>query len=81
VGHLFSRDQYKPKSNLTINYGLRYEYPSAIYQERADAVNFIPGVGPVLLGTNQLLSIDPTKVGAASFAFLEFASQSRQQRQ
>jgi hypothetical protein len=60
------QDQYKAKDNLTINYGVRYEFPSAIYQTRKDAVNFIPGVGPVLLGTNQLLSIDPTKAGAAS---------------
>ena len=66
---LYFQDQYKPKDNLTLNYGIRYEYPSAIYQERNQAVNFIPGVGPVLLGTNQLLSIDPTKVGAASFLY------------
>ena len=66
---IYFQDQYKPKANLTLNYGLRYEYPSAIYQERNQAVNFIPGVGPVLLGTNQLLSIDPTKVGAASFVY------------
>jgi hypothetical protein len=66
---IYWQDQYKPIANLTLNYGLRYEYPSAIYQERNQAVNFIPGVGPVLLGTNQLLSIDPTKVGAASFVY------------
>jgi hypothetical protein len=63
---LYWQDQYKPKDNLTINFGIRYEYPSAIYQTRKDATNFIPGVGPVLLGTNQLLTIDPTKVGPAS---------------
>jgi Carboxypeptidase regulatory-like domain len=63
---VYWQDQYKPKDNLTINYGVRYEYPSAIYQTRNDAVNFIPGVGPVLLGSNQLLTIDPTKVGYAS---------------
>jgi hypothetical protein len=60
------QDQYKPKENLTINFGVRYEYPSAIYQTRRDATNFLPGVGPVLLGTNQLLTIDPTRVGPAS---------------
>jgi hypothetical protein len=32
-------------------------------------VNFLPGIGPVLLGTNQLLTIDLTKVGAAAFGY------------
>lgn len=68
---LYWQDQYKPKDNVTINYGLRYEYPSAIYQTRKDAVNFVPGVGPVLLGTNQLLTVDPAKVGPASLGFAQ----------
>jgi hypothetical protein len=66
---LFLQDQWKVKDNLTINYGIRYEYPSAIYQTRKDAVNFFPGVGPVLLGTNQLLSIDPTKTGYSALTY------------
>ena len=68
---LYWQDQYKAKENLTINYGVRYEYPSAIYQTRRDATNFIPGVGPVLLGSNQLLAIDPTKVGPASLSLTQ----------
>ena len=63
---LFIQDQFKVKSNLTINYGMRYEYPTAIHQVRNAAVNFIPNVGPVLLGTGQLLSIDYTKAGPSS---------------
>jgi hypothetical protein len=63
---IYWQDQYKAKDNLTINYGIRYEYPSAIYQTRKDAVNFYPGVGPVLHGTNQLLSINPAATGPAS---------------
>jgi carboxypeptidase family protein/TonB-dependent receptor-like protein len=63
---VYIQDQYKARDNLTINYGLRYEYPSAIYQTRNDAVNFYPGVGPVLLGTNQLLTINPALDGPAS---------------
>ena len=60
---MYLQDQYKPKSNITINYGIRYEYPTAIHQVRNAAVNFIPNVGPVLLGTGQLLTIDPAKSG------------------
>ncbi len=66
---LYWQDTYKVKDNFTVNYGVRYEYPSAIYQTRQGATNFIPGVGPVLLGTNQLLAIDPNKKGPASFFF------------
>jgi len=63
---VYFQDQYKIKDNLTLNYGIRYEYPSDIYQTRNDAVNFIPGVGPVLLGTSQLLSINPNGVGPSA---------------
>jgi hypothetical protein len=63
---LYWQDTYKVKDNFTLNYGVRYEYPSAIYQTRDQATNFIPGVGPVLLGTNQLLTIDLTKKGPSS---------------
>ena len=66
---LYWQDQYKPMPNLTINYGIRYEYPSAIYQTRRDATNFIPGVGPVLLDSNQLLTIDPNKLGYTALGF------------
>ncbi len=64
---LYLQDTWKAKDNLTINYGIRYEYPSAIAQTRALATNVVPGVGPVLLGSNQLLTIDTTKSGPASF--------------
>src|SRR5229473_518036 len=50
---LYWQDTYKVKDNFTLNYGVRYEYPSAIHQVRNQATNFIPGVGPVLLGSNK----------------------------
>jgi len=68
---LYWQDTYKLKDNLTLSYGVRYEYPSAIHQVRNQATNFIPGVGPVLLGTNQVLSIDTTKSGPSSFFFTQ----------
>ena len=66
---LYWQDTYKVKDNFTLNYGIRYEYPSAIHQVRNQATNFIPGVGPVLLGSDKVLAIDTTKSGPASFFF------------
>jgi hypothetical protein len=63
---VYWQDQYKIKDNVTLNYGIRYEYPAAVYQTRNQAVNFIPGVGPVLLGTNEVLSINTALDGPAS---------------
>jgi hypothetical protein len=65
---MYWQDTYRVRDNFTINYGVRYEYPSAIYQTRMDATNFIPGVGPVLLGANQVVTIDPTKTGPGSLS-------------
>src|SRR6266478_4359742 len=65
------QDTYKVKDNFTLNYGVRYEYPSAIHQVRNQATNFIPGVGPVLLGSNKVLAIDTTKSGPGSLFFAQ----------
>ena len=67
----YLQDQYKVKENLTLNYGIRYEYPSAIYEIRNHGTNFIPGIGPIVLGSNQIVDIDPTKKGPASIFFRE----------
>lgn len=71
---LYLQDQYKIKENLTLNYGLRYEYPSAIREIRNNATNFIPGVGPVVFGSNRVLTIDPTKRGPSSIYFTQAQS-------
>jgi len=68
---LYWQDTYKVKDNFTLNYGIRYEYPSAIHQVRDQATNFIPGVGPVLLGSNKVLAIDTTKKGPDSLFFTQ----------
>jgi len=66
---VYWQDQFKVRENLTLNYGLRYEYPSAIYEIRNHGTNFVPGVGPVVFGSNQVLDIDPTKKGPESIIF------------
>ncbi|MBI1789652.1 MAG: TonB-dependent receptor [Acidobacteria bacterium] len=65
----FWQDQFKIKENLTLNFGVRYEYPSAIVETRDHATNFIPGFGPVLFSANQVLDLDPARRGPASIVY------------
>src|SRR5439155_2291498 len=62
-------DDIKVKPNLTVNVGLRYEAPGVATEKRLKGVNFVPGIGAVLDGTNQILDIDPTKTGFNAFVY------------
>src|SRR4030095_6524019 len=66
---LYWQDQWKARENFTFNYGIRYEYPSAVYETRNHGANFVPGVGMVLLNSNRLLDLDPTKKGRDALVF------------
>lgn len=63
----YVQDEFKVMPNLTLSAGLRWELPSVATEKRNKGTNFIDGVGPVLLGTNTLLTLDPTKKGYAAF--------------
>jgi hypothetical protein len=60
------QDEFKVRPNLTLNFGVRYEYPSSVAENREHATNFVPGFGPVVVGSNQLLSINPALTGPSS---------------
>jgi len=62
----FFQDQFKLSDNLTINYGVRYDFPSTLAERYDRAVNFLPGIGPVIVGTNSLVQISPTVPGPSA---------------
>jgi hypothetical protein len=62
----YAQDDIKVKPNFTVSVGLRYEMPSVLTEKRDKGTNFIPGVGPVLLGTDEVLGINTALVGPGS---------------
>ncbi len=56
-------DSINVKSNLTVNLGLRYELPGTLHEIHNRGSNFVPGVGMVALGSNNVISIDPVLLG------------------
>lgn len=66
---LFWQDEFKIRENLTLHYGIRYEYPSAVEETRGHATNYVPGVGPVVVGTDHVLDINPALKGTTSLIF------------
>jgi hypothetical protein len=66
---LFWQDEFKVRENLTLHYGVRYEYPSAVEEIRDHATNFVPGEGPMVAGSNRILDINPALKGPSSLIF------------
>ena len=77
---LYWQDSYKIKTNLTLNYGVRYEYPSAIYQTRLQATNFIPGVGAGAAGHQPGSQYRPDQKGTGLAVLYAGALHVKQQR-
>jgi hypothetical protein len=63
------QDDVKLKPNLTVNFGLRYELSSVMVEKTNRATNFVDGVGAMLAGTNQVLSLNPAVAGPAGFVY------------
>ena len=66
----FAQDQFKVSESLTINYGIRYEFPSALSNLQNRAANFVPGIGPVVTGTDDVVTINPLLTGTSAVSLI-----------
>ncbi len=64
--YLFAQDTWKVTPTFTLDYGVRYELPGAIYERNGRGANLIPGQGITLFGGNQVLGINTALNGPAS---------------
>ena len=53
----------KQRTDLTINYGVRWEYPGGMSERWDRGSNFVPGVGQIVLDSNLRVDVDPAQLG------------------
>lgn len=63
---VYWQDRYRPLPNVSITFGLRYEWFSALTERDQRAASYVPGVGLVVLGANRVIDIDPLRTGQSA---------------
>ncbi|MEO8592714.1 MAG: TonB-dependent receptor [Candidatus Solibacter sp.] len=64
----YVQDEFR-SGGFTLQLGLRYEAASAIAEREGRATNFVPGVGPVVVGGGPLVGIDSALRGPAALTY------------
>jgi hypothetical protein len=60
------QDEVRLRRNLMLDLGVRYEWPSVSEERDGRTVNFVQGVGPIVAGTDRMLTVDTTMTGPAA---------------
>ena len=69
--YLFAQDTWKVTPTFTLDYGIRYELPGAIYEHDRRGANLILGQGITLFDSNQVLQINTALNGPGSLYYTQ----------
>lgn len=67
--YMFAQDTWKVTPTLTLDYGIRYELPGAVYERDNRGANLIQGQGITLFNSSNVLAINTAMVGPGSIYF------------
>lgn len=65
----YVQNDIRVSANLALQLGLRYESASGLAERDGRATNFVPGVGPVVVGGGPLIGVDPAMRGPRALTF------------
>ena len=72
--YTFAQDTWKVTPNFTVDLGVRYELPGAVYERDNRGANLVPGQGITLFNSNNVLQINTALNGPGSIFYTQGAT-------